>query len=1075
MKLRITIIIAALFTVLFMATCGDDNPSAPEPDPDPPTNPNLVTREIGPAGGTITSSDSKMTLIIPEGALSGTETISVETITAGDLGPEFDQISEMIGIENAYEMGPDGLEFNVPATVRFESEQSPITKADTLGIFSEFLFTNGENGIELLDSLKTTFNADDGSVTISGQTDHFTPIVNGFGGQENNGVQFFVTNIPDMAEVDDPFEIEAAISDDNTGPSGDLVAVLGPAKYLDKSAEPVVSAFEGAPESEMEIGNDFIRFFGFFSYTCSTTGLGVYESEISAKVRFNLESGPVEAESFANFITTEMFTLTVDKEGDGNGTVVSDPEGIDCGSDCDSDNADFEEESGVILAATAADGSVFDGWSGDIPAACEDSTDPCTLTMDTDKNVTATFSIAEEQAVATRIVDFNRLELTAEFVIETEIMTGGSAEDVELELNTGDGNSIMTEIGEEIDGKYQKLITHIYDQPGEYEINLSAKYRGNFADEFTMNFTTAAPPEIVNIEAEFTDIRVVLFNFIMSWVGPHDNLNATFDGDGDGANKIDVQLEEGFEKGTIMGKITHEFRAESEFPNQLNFEVTNTESGNSIKEFLDVLESTLNVASDGDGAGTVKGNVFISSELFTEVINCEPDCDESVLYLPPSLIFPGLLFPIVLESFPDNGNVFGGWNGDLEEASDCDPPGEDCIGFFMDRDRNVTATFVKKETATALILGLISLQGIEIKKVDGITSLNGGSDSDKTLKAPPSSNSIVNNTDNVSFGSISGTFPVAVAGTEGFVVVDLLTEEVLMNETGFSNTGPFFGVAGVTQNLQVANSPAVLEAFGQNGSVFKRFDKFGSIAGSSTTFDIFPAGGNVVSDVMTIVRPLREIDFWVFDANQGIYVTAESSAEFDDGLFDGELVSAYMHSDVLSDNVVPQPRGSFLVLTRGTESKLYLATWDPKAVTEVVSNIGFDARKIRCTGDGSGTGNLVCAVSVFGDSRLAILTWNGQNEPVLTGFVDVGNGPVGIDLRSLANGNVAIVSTGFNDNTVTETEVSAGGNIISNNTRPVLDGCQSPGHAIYIQDDESLKVVGTCFGSDAIFIMESEF
>lgn len=55
------------------------------------------------------------------------------------------------------------------------------------------------------------------------------------------------------------------------------------------------------------------------------------------------------------------------------------------------------------------------------------------------------------------------------------------------------------------------------------------------------------------------------------------------------------------------------------------------------------------------------------------------------------------------------------------------------------------------------------------------------------------------------------------------------------------------------------------------------------------------------------------------------------------------------------------------------------------------------------------------------------------------------------------------------------TEEDLGSEFDENETRPVLDGCQSPGPAIYVQDDESLKVVGTCFNSDNAFVGESRF
>jgi thermitase len=77
-----------------------------------------------------------------------------------------------------------------------------------------------------------------------------------------------------------------------------------------------------------------------------------------------------------------QYTLTVQKAGAGSGT-VSGP-GINCGSDC---TETYNAGTQVTLTATPASGSTFVGWSG----ACS-GTGSCTLTMNSNKSVTATFN-----------------------------------------------------------------------------------------------------------------------------------------------------------------------------------------------------------------------------------------------------------------------------------------------------------------------------------------------------------------------------------------------------------------------------------------------------------------------------------------------------------------------------------------------------------------------------------------------------------------------------------------------------------------------------------------------------------
>ncbi|MBN2002834.1 MAG: hypothetical protein JXA21_05715 [Anaerolineae bacterium] len=77
--------------------------------------------------------------------------------------------------------------------------------------------------------------------------------------------------------------------------------------------------------------------------------------------------------------------LVVTKAGSGTGSVLSDPAGIDCGETC---AAAFEPNAVVTLTATPAGNATFAGWSG----ACTGE-GACVVTMDTAKNVVATFDM----------------------------------------------------------------------------------------------------------------------------------------------------------------------------------------------------------------------------------------------------------------------------------------------------------------------------------------------------------------------------------------------------------------------------------------------------------------------------------------------------------------------------------------------------------------------------------------------------------------------------------------------------------------------------------------------------------
>ena len=79
-------------------------------------------------------------------------------------------------------------------------------------------------------------------------------------------------------------------------------------------------------------------------------------------------------------------TLTVAKEGDGDGRVRADIGAIDCGSSCQDD---YDHDAQVVLTAVPGHGSYLSGWSG---GGCSGD-GACTVTMDQAKTVTAEFTM----------------------------------------------------------------------------------------------------------------------------------------------------------------------------------------------------------------------------------------------------------------------------------------------------------------------------------------------------------------------------------------------------------------------------------------------------------------------------------------------------------------------------------------------------------------------------------------------------------------------------------------------------------------------------------------------------------
>jgi uncharacterized repeat protein (TIGR02543 family) len=103
-------------------------------------------------------------------------------------------------------------------------------------------------------------------------------------------------------------------------------------------------------------------------------------------------TGPCEVTMTAATNITATFTLNkhalgVLKDGNGSGTVTSNPAGIACGGDC---TEDYNYNTVVSLTQAPSPGSTFTGWSG----ACS-GVGACSVTLDAAKTVTATFTLTQ--------------------------------------------------------------------------------------------------------------------------------------------------------------------------------------------------------------------------------------------------------------------------------------------------------------------------------------------------------------------------------------------------------------------------------------------------------------------------------------------------------------------------------------------------------------------------------------------------------------------------------------------------------------------------------------------------------
>jgi hypothetical protein len=120
------------------------------------------------------------------------------------------------------------------------------------------------------------------------------------------------------------------------------------------------------------------------SHTYASTGtmtvsLTVTDSDSS------LNAGRTGTRSIQVMVQAATQPLTVATSGNGVGTVSSSPAGIDCGTTC---SHVYATGTSVTLTETAANGSVFSGWSG----ACS-GTGNCVVALNQARSVSATFAL----------------------------------------------------------------------------------------------------------------------------------------------------------------------------------------------------------------------------------------------------------------------------------------------------------------------------------------------------------------------------------------------------------------------------------------------------------------------------------------------------------------------------------------------------------------------------------------------------------------------------------------------------------------------------------------------------------
>jgi hypothetical protein len=115
--------LASIATLVLCIACGNDEPgivSKPIVTDKGTAQGTATTAVIGTTGGLLTSSDGRLTVTVPAGALTANTTISIQPIS--NEGP--------LGLGKGYRLSPEGITFQQPVTLTFAYTQQVLGNAE---------------------------------------------------------------------------------------------------------------------------------------------------------------------------------------------------------------------------------------------------------------------------------------------------------------------------------------------------------------------------------------------------------------------------------------------------------------------------------------------------------------------------------------------------------------------------------------------------------------------------------------------------------------------------------------------------------------------------------------------------------------------------------------------------------------------------------------------------------------------------------------------------------------------------------------------------------------------------------
>ena len=115
-------LLACLTVAFFIASCSSkSDPAGSLPFVPFPSQTKQLSGTLGPAGGTLTSSDGRLSLMVPAGALAADTEITITEMAADEIPSVFDGFV----VEKAFRVEPVGLDFAADVEITLTLELAP--------------------------------------------------------------------------------------------------------------------------------------------------------------------------------------------------------------------------------------------------------------------------------------------------------------------------------------------------------------------------------------------------------------------------------------------------------------------------------------------------------------------------------------------------------------------------------------------------------------------------------------------------------------------------------------------------------------------------------------------------------------------------------------------------------------------------------------------------------------------------------------------------------------------------------------------------------------------------------------